>query len=93
MTQSFTELDPTTLNKVFLTHQAVKEQILLHDGGNNYNLPHKAKDRLTRSNSLPESIPLTDEVRAKIQQLRPHLVVPGDNIEPIDAEDNGVQEV
>jgi hypothetical protein len=67
---SFVELDRHTLNKVFLTHQQVLEQIILCDGGNNYKLPHMGKERLLRQGQLPVSIAVTDELQAKIQQLQ-----------------------
>ena len=67
---SFIELDRHTLNKVFLTHQKVLEQILLCDGGNNYKLPHMGKERLLRQGQLPVSIAVTDELQAKIEQLQ-----------------------
>ena len=65
--QSFLELDRHTLNKVFLSHQQVMTQILLHDGGNDYKLPHMKKNSLARSGQLPVSITITDELRAKIE--------------------------
>ena len=67
---SFVELNPTTLNKVFLTHQQVLEQIILHDGGNNYKLPHMGKERLARQGQLPVSIAVSDELQEKIEQLQ-----------------------
>jgi hypothetical protein len=67
---SFVELDRHTLNKVFLTHQQVLEQIILCGGGNNYKLPHMGKERLLRQGQLPMSIGVSDELHARIQQLQ-----------------------
>jgi hypothetical protein len=67
---SFVELDRHTLNKVFLTHQQVLEQIILCGGGNNYKLPHMGKERLLRQGQLPVSIGVSDELHARIQQLQ-----------------------
>ena len=67
---SFVELDPKTLNKVFLTHQQVLERIILCDGGNNYKLPHMGKERLARQGQLPVSIAVSDELQAKIDELQ-----------------------
>ena len=40
---AFSEYDPVILNRVFLTHMMVMEQIILHDGGNHFALPHMGK--------------------------------------------------
>jgi hypothetical protein len=66
---SFVELNRHTLNKVFLTHQQVLEQIILCGGGNNCKLPHMGKERLLRQGQLPVSIGVSDELHARIQQL------------------------
>ena len=79
VTQSFHELHRRTLEKVFLSHQKVMEQVILHDGGNNYKLPHMKKDRLARQQGqLPDSIPVSEELRAKINAIQPgQAPVPG----------------
>lgn len=45
---SFNELDPTKLNKVFFSLQACMVEMLKHKGHNKYSSPHMKKDTLIR---------------------------------------------
>ena len=66
---SFAGLHQKTLNKVFLTLQKVMELVILNDGCNQYKLPHLKKDALLRQGTLPVSLPVTAELREKIESL------------------------
>jgi hypothetical protein len=66
---SFLELHPELLNKVFLTLQTVMELIILNDGGNNFKIPHMRKDALARQGQLPISIDVSEELMAKLVSL------------------------
>jgi hypothetical protein len=72
---SFANLHQTTLNKVFLTLQKVMELIILHDGDNHFKLPHLKKDALLRQGILPVSLPVTEQLREKIESLDGVVVV------------------
>ena len=71
--ESFAALDKVKLENCFMTHQAVCREIILDSGNNAYKLPHLAKERQRRRNALPIALPLSQEVRDKIRQLRPAL--------------------
>jgi hypothetical protein len=75
-----------TLNKVFLSHQAVMEQVILNDGGNEYKLPHMGKDRLARNSELPVALAVSNVLRAKIATLQGNqLPEPGPVLDMEDA--------
>lgn len=50
---SFEELTPQTLNKVFLSLQGCLIEIMKVRGQNNYKVPHLKKDSLSRTDNLP----------------------------------------
>ena len=68
--ESWDELPKEKLNKVFLTLQKIHELVVLHNGKNDYKLPHLRKDALERQGQLPRYWPVSDELRAKIEQLQ-----------------------
>lgn len=75
--QSFEELDKSKLERIFLTHQAVCREILLHNGGNQFKLPHMKKDAtIRRRGSLPVAIRVDAPLEDKIRELRPALLGP-----------------
>jgi hypothetical protein len=53
---SFLELEVKTLEKCFLTLQAVMEQIVLAEGGNSYDLP-RVKRKYLLDGVFPTSLP------------------------------------
>lgn len=58
--KAFDEYKPDCLNRIWLTHQAILNEILASNGSNNYSIPHLHKDRLLKSGQLPSSISLSD---------------------------------
>jgi hypothetical protein len=56
------QYDHYKINKIWLTHQTVCDQILISLGGNKYKLPHVAKDAMARrnNNQLPASLALSE---------------------------------
>lgn len=68
--EAFDEMTRVTTNKVFLTLQKVHEQTILHDGGNDFKLPHCRKAVLARQGLLPLSWTVSDELKEKIEQLQ-----------------------
>ena len=76
---SFEALKRITLKKVFITHQTMVEQVILHEGSNDFKIKHLNKDKIIREQGrLPEFIPLTDELKAKIEQLCPGTIADTD---------------
>ncbi|XP_057811528.1 uncharacterized protein LOC131025759 [Salvia miltiorrhiza] len=54
--ESYAQLSPHTLNKVFLSLQACMVEIMKQKGHNAYKIPHLKKDALTRANALPNDL-------------------------------------
>ena len=66
---AFEKYDPRVLNRVFLTHMMVMEEILLCDGENDYKMPHMAKEKLERQGNLPKVLQLGTEAYDKYKAL------------------------
>lgn len=64
---AFLELDPSSLNKTFITYQTCLDKIILHHGNNNYKIPHMNKDRLERENRLPVSVSVSMEAKEHLK--------------------------
>ena len=46
------------------------EQIILDDGGNDYNIPHLGKDKMRRDNGrLPRSLPVGEAAKEKLREM------------------------
>ena len=69
---SFAALKYSKLNDIFLTLQKVMELVILHDGNNNYKLPHISKRKLENEYNLPISISVSDELESKIKSISEH---------------------
>ncbi|XP_057809045.1 uncharacterized protein LOC131023517 [Salvia miltiorrhiza] len=54
--ESYAQLSPHTLNKVFLSLQACMVEIMKQRGHNAYKIPHLKKDALMRANELPTDL-------------------------------------
>jgi hypothetical protein len=63
---SFLRLHYSVLNNNFLTLQTCMEEVILHDGSNNYKIRHMSKQRLEREGRLPLSINCSQEVLDKM---------------------------
>jgi hypothetical protein len=61
------EYDPVKLNRVWLTHQTVLNEILAHYGGNDYNIPHMGKELLELNNMLPLTIEVSREAEEAME--------------------------
>ncbi|XP_057803150.1 uncharacterized protein LOC131018445 [Salvia miltiorrhiza] len=59
---SFNELSPTTLNKVFLSLQSCMVEILKVKGRNSYKIPHLGNDALIRQDMLPLNLQVPSEL-------------------------------
>ncbi|XP_047941014.1 uncharacterized protein LOC125188284 [Salvia hispanica] len=73
---SYEELSPQTLNKVFLSLQACLTQILIFRGGNNYKVPHINKDRLERTEGLPNALDVDEKL---VRDVLEYLQLPENN--------------
>lgn len=65
----FWAYDPRLLNRVWLTHQLVMQEILLDRGGNDYDLPHYGKARKEREGTLPAAIELSNVAKAVVAEF------------------------
>ena len=55
-----------------LTHQTVCKEIIRHNGGNNFKIPHLGKSAIIRSQGhLPTRLRVEEDVLEKIRELRP----------------------
>ena len=68
MSDSFEELQRSTLN-IFLSLQQSMEQIILADGGKNYRLQHLSKVQLERKGILPNSIKVSEKLKIKLTSI------------------------
>ena len=59
--QAFQDYDPVVLNRIWLSHQAVCDEILKDHGGNDFNLPHLQKEKLEKEGQLPRQLPVSDD--------------------------------
>ncbi|XP_057791129.1 uncharacterized protein LOC131008257 [Salvia miltiorrhiza] len=76
---SYAQLSPQTLNKVFLSLQSCMVEIMKQKGHNAYKIPHMGKDALMRANQLPRdlevSMRLVEECLNYLKENAPmHLV-------------------
>ncbi|KAL6530492.1 hypothetical protein OROMI_028381 [Orobanche minor] len=65
---SFTELDHSKLNNVFLSLQMCMIEIMRVKGHNNYRQPHMKKSALMRAGMLPENLEVQDELLKECMQ-------------------------
>ena len=56
MTTAFDNLDVEILDNVFVTLMSVMNEIILNDGGNNYDIPHYQKKNLKKTDNTPLKI-------------------------------------
>ena len=68
--ESFQSLHWSKLNDIFLTLQKVMEACILHDGKNDYKLPHMSKRKLENLQQLPTSIKVSETLENKINTLQ-----------------------
>lgn len=70
------ELSAQTLNRVFLSLQGCLTQMLEVRGGNNYKLPHMNKDRLERTEGLPNVLEVEEGL---VREVLDYLALPQNN--------------
>jgi len=64
---AFNEYDPRSLNKIWLTHQSICDEILTNHGDNDFDIPHVGKDKVERkTGKLPASFILSESARASL---------------------------
>jgi len=68
--QAWNDYNPETLNQIWLSHQAVLDEIIQSDGANDFNLPHKRKLVLEGQHALPTSFALTEDAITSYNQMR-----------------------
>jgi hypothetical protein len=67
------QYDPKILEKIWVTHQAVCDCILVDNGDNSYELPHLHKARLEREGNLPSSWPVSFDGCEALHHLENHI--------------------
>ena len=67
---SFECLHWSKLNDIFLTLQKVMEICIIHDGMNNYKIPHMSKRKLEALGELPMSIKVRKALQSKLKELK-----------------------
>ena len=68
--ESFDALHWSKLKDIFLTLQKVMEVCILHNGRNDYKLPHMSKCKLENLGQLPMSIKVSEALENKINTLQ-----------------------
>ena len=61
--QTHTAHDPATLNRIWLTHQSVLNQVIETGGDNKCTIPHMNKRKLEKENRLPTRLQTTEKAR------------------------------
>lgn len=64
------EYSPDLLNRIWLSHQAVMDEILKDRGDNTFDLPHIGKDKIIRSTQLPRQLEVSCEALEIARMLR-----------------------
>lgn len=59
--KAYNEYDPILLNRIWLTHASVCDQIIVNNGGNDFKIPLMGKERLEREGRLPSLLPLSSK--------------------------------
>jgi len=59
--QAWQEYDATKINRLWLTHMTVMNEIIKSNGDNDFKIPHMGKERLERLGLLPEVIDTVPE--------------------------------
>lgn len=67
--KSFEEYPSHKINRLWLTLQSCLNEIILQNGGNDYSIPHMAKEKLEREGRLPEVLEVVDEAEPLMRDL------------------------
>lgn len=67
VSEAFAEMEPTKLDKCFVTLQSVMEACMMEKGGNAYAIPHLNKDKLIARGEVPRSLPCSGAAFAAAQ--------------------------
>jgi hypothetical protein len=68
--RAFNLYDPHTLDKVWMTHQAVQNEIMACNGCNHYKLPHLGKSSLVDERGvLPWTIPVSRDAKDELERM------------------------
>ena len=68
---AFALYDPRVLEKIWLTHQGICDNILIHHGDNNFDPPHIGKDAiLLNDGKLPSCLVLSESARAALSNAK-----------------------
>jgi hypothetical protein len=59
----YDKYSPSLLNRIWLTHQTVMNQILANRGCNDFKIPHMNKEKLEREGRLPKVLPVDEAIQ------------------------------
>ena len=65
--EALDEFPSDKLNRIWLTLHSVMNEILKHDGGNDYKIPHLNKEKMEREGTLPEALEVTDVAKQLLE--------------------------
>jgi len=60
VTKAWDDYDPALLNRIWLTHASILNEVMEQHGNNHYKIPHMGKASLERKGELPITIELTE---------------------------------
>lgn len=70
VTAAFNQYDAESLNKMWLTHQTICDEILINNGDNDFDIPHVGKDGIKRkTGKLPASFVLSESARTSLSSV------------------------
>eukprot|EP00977_Amphora_coffeiformis_P010639 scaffold2509_cov169-Amphora_coffeaeformis.AAC.7 len=67
---AWNDYDPAILNRIWLSHQSVCDEIIKSNGSNDFTLPHTKKEVLEHINQLPVSFSLSEDAITSYNRLR-----------------------
>ena len=67
--KAWDQYDPKLLNRIWLSHQSVQDEILQCGGDNNFQLPHIGKGKMERVGQLPASLKVSKDAEEAFRLL------------------------
>ena len=58
--KAWNEYDPRALEKIWVSHQTVMDEVLKNNGDNDFNIPHLSKDAQWKNGPLPSQLELSE---------------------------------
>ncbi len=84
---AYLQLEASKIHQCFLTLQSVISEVIVHEGGNHYMVPHINKSRLLKNDRLPENVKLTYLARYKLKKGHHSMPLFGPDDSDMDSSD------